>query len=177
MMSDTELPALIDGSMPLTPNVLITMLDEDNIAHRTVQHPAMRTVEDAKAQRVPSDHGHTKNLFLRNRKGRMWLLTLHEDRVIDLKAAAALVGTDRFSFASPERLQHYLGVTPGAVSAFSILNDVTRVVSFYIDEALMASPELHIHPLVNTMTTTIDRQDLFRFLKTHDYEPRVLRFP
>jgi len=170
-------PVLVDGSSPLSPDQLITMLDDEGIRHHTVHHPPMRTVVDAKALRAPSDYGHTKNLFVRNKKGKMWLLTLHEDRIVDLKMTAQLLGTNRFSFASAERLVRFLGVTPGAVSAFSILNDVTRVVSFHIDEALMEAPELHIHPLVNTMTTTIGRAALFTFLERRNCAPQVLRFP
>lgn len=168
---------LIDGSAPLTPVELIAMLESEGIDHHTLEHPPMRTVEDAKALRAPSEYGHTKNLFVRDRKANMWLLTLHEDRRVDMKSTAQLVGTNRFSFASAERLFHYLGVTPGAVSAFSILNDVTRRVSFFIDEALMDAPALHIHPLVNTMTTTIAREELFSFLERRGYAPQVLRFP
>ena len=169
-------PFLIDGSIPMTPAQLIEQLDREGVKHHTVEHPAMWTVEDAKRLRAPSPHGHTKNLFVRNKKGQMWLLTLHEDRRIDLKAAAKLVGTNRFSFASPQRLMHYLGVIPGAVSPFSILNDVTRQVTFFIDERLMEAPELHVHQLVNTMTTTLERKTLLDFLAERGFAFSVLEF-
>jgi Ala-tRNA(Pro) deacylase len=167
---------LIDGSHPLDCSQLLSMLDAGGIAHKTVTHAPMFTVEDAKSLRAPCDYGHTKNLFVRNKKGRMWLLTLHEDRKVDLKTTAQLVGANRFSFASPERLMQYLGVTQGAVSAFSILNDVTHQVQFYIDEALMEAPALHIHPLINTRTTSIDREALLEFLGKHGFQHRILRF-
>ncbi len=160
----------------MSPTRLIAVLDADGIAHHTATHAPMWTVGDAKSIRAPSEFGHTKNLFVRNKKGQMWLLTLHEDRRVDLKATARLVGTNRFSFASPQRLMHYLGVTQGAVSAFSILNDNTRRVGFFIDEALMKAPALHIHPLVNTMTTTIDRIALLEFLDRKGFRAEVLRF-
>ena len=169
-------PARVDGSPPLESDQLLAMLDQRSISHHTLDHAPMWTVEDAKAIRAPSPHGHTKNLFVRNKKGKMWLLTLHEDRKVDLKATAALLGANRFSFASPERLMHYLGVTPGAVSAFSILNDVTHQVRFFVDEALMADPEWHIHPLVNTRTTTIKRETLLAFLHDQGFSHQVLRF-
>lgn len=156
---------------------LLELLDAEGIEHHTVDHPPMWTVEDAKALRVPSNFGHTKNLFVRNKKGQMWLLTLHEDRQIDLKTAAKLVGTNRFSFASPQRLMHYLGVVPGAVSAFSMLNDVNREVKFFIDEALMKDPKLHVHPLINTRTTTLDRLEMLKFLRDKGYPHQVLEFP
>ena len=156
---------------------LLELLDAEGIEHHTVDHPPMWTVEDAKALRAPSNFGHTKNLFVRNKKGQMWLLTLHEDRQIDLKTAAKLVGANRFSFASPQRLMHYLGVIPGAVSAFSMLNDVNREVKFFIDEALMEDPKLHVHPLINTRTTTLDRLEMLRFLESRGYPHQVLEFP
>ena len=161
----------------MSSDVLLEMLDAEGIAHHTVDHPPMWTVEDAKALRAPSDFGHTKNLFVRNKKGQMWLLTLHEDRKIDLKTAAKLVGTNRFSFASPQRLMHYLGVVPGAVSAFSLINDINRVVKFFIDEALMEDPKLHVHPLINTRTTTLDRLEMLGFLERKGYPHQVLEFP
>jgi Ala-tRNA(Pro) deacylase len=167
---------LVDGSAPMTSDELLHLLDKEGIDHHTVEHAPMWTVEDAKALRAPSGFGHTKNLFVRNKKGQMWLLTLHEDRKVDLKAVAKLVGTNRFSFASPERLMRYLGVIPGAVSAFSILNDVHRRVEFFIDEALMRDPALHLHPLVNTRTTTIDRIVLLNFLERKGYPQQVLEF-
>ncbi len=169
-------PLLIDGSPPLTSDALLAMLDAEGLRHHTVEHPPMWTVEDAKALRAPSPHGHTKNLFVRNKKGRMWLLTLHEDRRVDMKTLGALVGTNRLSFGSPQRLMHYLGVIPGAVSMFSVLNDVNREVTCYIDEALMEGPELHVHPLVNTRTTTMSREELMEFLSGRGYPIEVLRF-
>ncbi len=167
---------LIDGSSPLTSDQLLTILDAKSIPHHTVDHAPMWTVEDAKALRSPAPYGHTKNLFVRNRKGRMWLLTLHEDRQVDLKTMATLIGDRRLSFASPQRLMHYLGVIPGAVSMFSVLNDVTHVVTCWIDEALLEAPELHIHPLINTRTTTMDREVLLTFLTQRGYPFQTLRF-
>ena len=175
MNTDIE-PLLIDGSQPLTSDALLAMLDAEGVAHHTVDHAPMLTVEDAKAIRAPSPYGHTKNLFVRNKKGRMWLLTLHEDRQVDMKTMGGLVGTNRLSFASPQRLMHYLGVIPGAVSMFSALNDVGREVTCFIDEALLESPELHVHPLVNTRTTTIDRKALMAFLAQQGYDFQTLRF-
>ena len=136
----------------------------------------MWTVEDAKALRSPCDYGHTKNLFVRNKKGSMWLLTLHEDRHVDLKETARLVGTNRFSFASEQRLMHYLGVVPGAVSPLSILNDVGRRVVFFIDKVLLDAPALHIHPLINTRTTTVQTDELISFMAVQGHQSHVLSF-
>lgn len=169
-------PRLIDGSPPLTSDALLAMLDTEGIRHRTVDHAPMWTVEDAKAIRAPSPHGHTKNLFVRNKKGRMWLLTLHEDRQVDMKTMGTIIGTHRLSFGSPQRLMHYLGVIPGAVSMFSALNDVTREVNCLIDATLMQAPELHVHPLVNTRTTTIGREELLSFLAARGHPFGEIRF-
>jgi len=167
---------LIDGSAPMSSDELLVMLENQGITHKTVDHAPMWTVEDAKSLREPCDYGHTKNLFVRNKKGEMWLLCLHEDRLVDLKAAARRAGTNRFSFASSARMMQYLGVTPGAVSAFSILNDVTHQVRFLMDESLMAHPALHIHPLINTRTTTISRQALLDFLGRRGHPFGILHF-
>ncbi len=160
----------------MTSNSLLALLDAENIRHQTVEHAPMWTVEDVKAIRVPSPYGHTKNLFVRNKKGEMWLLTLHEDRQVAMKTIGELIGTRRLSFASPQRLMHYLGVIPGAVSMFSALNDVTGKVNCFIDEGLMQASELHVHPLVNTRTTTIRREDLLSFLAARGHPFHVIRF-
>ena len=171
---DAKEHKLVNEQPPMTPETLFSMLDKAGIQHHTIYHPPLRTVEDAKAVRPDTDYGHTKNLFVRNKKGAMWLLSLHEDRVVDLKQTAQQVGAGRFSFASSDRLMKYLGVIPGAVSPFSILNDMTNQVTFMIDEALMEHPKWHIHPLDNTMTTTIDRDALLEFLKAQGHEYRLL---
>ncbi len=151
---------------------LLGLLDEAAIHYDVLHHEALRTVEDAKAIRPETDYGHTKNLFVRNKKGKMWLLVLHEDRTVDLKSTAVQLSAGRFSFGSEERLMKYLGVILGAVSAFSILNDVTGQVCFVVDEALMSHPKWHIHPLDNKLTITVEREPLLAFLaeKGHGYE-------
>ena len=168
---------LIDGSDPMSSDHLLLILNNEGIEHYTVDHAPMWTVQDAKAIRAPCDYGHTKNLFVRNKKGKMWLLTLHEDRRVDLKTVAQLLGTNRFSFASPQRLMQYLGVTPGAVSALSLINDITYQVEFFIDEWLMADSKLHIHPLINTRTSTIGRTQLLEFLQKRGHVANILKFP
>ena len=158
----------------MTPATLSDLLNESGIKHESFSHAPMLTVEDAKADRPPGNEGHTKNLFVRNKKGKMWLFTLHEDREVNLKAISKALNAKHLSFASQQRLMQYMGVIPGAVSAFSILNDVTRAVQFYFDEMLMSHEMLHIHPLVNTMTTSIRRDDLLKFLDKRGHEPKVL---
>ena len=150
------------------------MLSEAGIDYEVFHHPPLRTVEEARAVRPKSDYGHTKNLFVRNKKGKMWLLTLHEDRVVDLRQTAEQLGAGRFSFASETRLMHYLGVIPGAVSAFSILNDVGCQVTFVIDESLMSHPQWHLHPLDNCATVTVERVALLEFLESQGVSYQIL---
>ena len=168
--------SLVDGSLPTTSDHLLAMLDAFDIQHSTVTHAPMKTVADAKALRNPSKFGHTKNLFLKNKQHKMWLLTLHEDRHAHLKQIAEMLGTKQLSFASPERLGKYLGVTPGAVSAFSMINDISRQVEFYIDAELLTHQTWHVHPLINTRTTTIERTTLLAFLAKHGIQHTRLKF-
>lgn len=158
----------------MTPQALLAYLDELGIAHVTQEHEAVFTVEEAKALRGELQGAHVKNLFLRNKKGKMWLVTCLEDRQIDLKALAERAGANRFSFASAERLMHYLGVIPGAVTALAPVNDREGKVSVVLDAALMEYDLLNVHPLVNTMTTAISPGDLLKFLEAVDHPPQIV---
>ncbi len=162
---------------PLTSEQLYDMLDQAGINYRVLHHAPLMTVEDARAIRGEheTEQGQIKNLFLKNKKGKMWLLTLHEDRAIDLKQAAIDIGAKRFSFCSPDRLMTYLGVVPGAVSPFGLLNDHNREVTFYIDEALLTHEEVHAHPMDNRITVSIGTRDLLQFLEERGYPHAVLR--
>ncbi|MCY4148697.1 MAG: hypothetical protein OXF73_05000 [Gammaproteobacteria bacterium] len=102
---------------------------------------------------------------MKNKKGRMWLLTLHESRKITLDDVAQALGARRFSFCSPDRLMRYLGVLPGSVSPFALLNDRDSEVQFYIDEGLLGHDLLFVHPLDNSATVSIARSDLIGFLE------------
>ncbi|MFZ0492929.1 MAG: prolyl-tRNA synthetase associated domain-containing protein, partial [Acidimicrobiia bacterium] len=118
--------------------------------------------------------GHSKNLFLRTKKGAMWLIVAREDRQIDLKELATRLGSDRFSFGSPERLMGALGVIPGAVTPFAVINDTDRRVQVVLDRGLIEADPLNFHPLDNTMTTAITSNDLLRFLEATGHAPIVI---
>ena len=165
---------LADGSRPMQAAVFLQRLEQLGIEHITTEHPAVFTVDEAKAVRGRLDGAHVKNLFLRNKKGQMWLLTCLEDRQLDLKALAERVDGNRFSFASAERLMKYLGVIPGAVTAFAAVNDAGNKVTVLLDAALMNVDKLNLHPLVNTMTTCISPADLLRFLESIAHVPRIV---
>jgi Ala-tRNA(Pro) deacylase len=161
--------------MPATPDDLFGYLDRLGIAHPTVSHPAVFTVEEARASRGAVPGGHTKNLFLRDKKGALYLVVALEDTTITLKSLHRLLGaTGRFSFGSAELLRETLGVEPGSVTPFAAINDMDGRVRVILDAAMMEHATLHYYPLRNTMTTMIARDDLVRFLAATGHEPRIV---
>ena len=161
----------------LDPQQLFARLDQLGIAHRTVEHPPVFTVEEAKALRGNLPGHHIKNLFLRNKKEEMWLVVAEEDKRIDLKALGEKLGAGKLSFGSPDRLLRYLGVLPGAVTPFGIINDKDRQVKVVLDRDLMGFNPVNAHPLVNTMTTAISFADLRRFFEATGHRLHWLDFP
>src|SRR6478672_8970103 len=160
--------------MPATPSDLFTFLDRLGIAHPTVTHPALFTVEQSRALRGTIPGGHTKNLFLKDKKGTLFLVTALEDAVIELKSLHRLLGAGgRFSFGSADLMRQTLGVEPGAVTPFGALNDTDGRVRVVLDAAMMAQETLNFHPLINTMTTSIARDDLVRFLAETGHQARI----
>jgi Ala-tRNA(Pro) deacylase len=153
-------------------------LHEHGIAAARHEHPAVMTVEESE-RLVPKLPGaKTKNLFLRDRKGRRhFLVTAPHDLAVDLEALGAALDAGRLSFASPERLQQHLGLTPGAVSLLGLVNDEARAVEFVIDLRLWESDSVHAHPLVNTATMVVTHADLERFLAATGHAPRVIELP
>jgi Ala-tRNA(Pro) deacylase len=160
--------------MPVSPDELFAYLDSLGIAHKTVTHPPVFTVEQARALRGTVAGGHTKNLFLRDKKGTLFLVVAPEDAAIELKSLHRLLGASgRFSFGSPELLREVLGVEPGSVTPFAIVNDKALRVTVVLDAAMMAHEVLNFHPLVNTGTTTISRGGLVKFLEATGHRPRI----
>jgi Ala-tRNA(Pro) deacylase len=160
--------------MPATPTELFAFLDRLKITYTTVSHPPLFTVEDSRTWRGTIAGGHTKNLFLRDKSGAYYLVVACEDAVIDLKDLHRRLGArGRFSFASAEALQHLLGVTPGSVTPFAAINDVSGKVMVVLDKAMLSHDILNYHPLVNTMTTSIPRAGLMTFLTACSHEPRI----
>jgi len=155
----------------LNPQQLFVRLNALGLAYRTVEHEPVFTVEQAKQHRGVLPGHHIKNLFLRNKKEEMWLVVALEDRAIDLKKLGERLGAGRLSFGSPERLRRHLGVEPGSVTPFSVINDTGRVVRLVLDTGLQADGPINAHPLVNTMTTAIALPDLLRFFQETGHEP------
>jgi Ala-tRNA(Pro) deacylase len=161
----------------LDPQQLFARLDQLGIAHRTVEHPPVFTVEEAKALRGNLPGHHIKNLFLRNKKEEMWLVVALEDRAIDLKRLGDVLGAGRLSFGSAERLKRHLGVEPGSVTPLALANDETRAVRLVLDRGLAGDAPVNAHPLVNTMTTALASADLLRFFAATGHTPHWLDFP
>ena len=167
-----------EEGLPTSPEALHARLDDLGIAYKAVSHPPVFTVEEAKALRGELPGSHIKNLFLRNKKGRMWLVTCLEDRQVDLKALGEAMDAGRLSFGSADRLMTYLGVRPGAVTPFAVINDKGGEVTMVLDSGVMAGGEaagpVNCHPLVNTMTTALAPADLIRFLEAEGHAPQML---
>jgi Ala-tRNA(Pro) deacylase len=165
---------LADGSTPATPEFLFARLRDLGIDCNTVDHPPVFTVDEAKALRGTLQGCHTKNLFLRDKKGSMWLVVCCEDRSIDLKHLALRIGANRLSFGSPERLMRHLGVIPGAVTPFAVINDRSRAVRVVIDRSMLEREPLNFHPLDNAKTTSIAAEDFLRFLEAETHPPILI---
>jgi Ala-tRNA(Pro) deacylase len=161
--------------MPADPAALFALLDRLGIAHATVTHPPLFTVEQSQALRGQIPGGHTKNLFLKDKKGALFLVTAPEDAEIELKSLHRLLGASgRLSFGSAELMRETLGIEPGAVTPFAAINDTHRRVSVVLDATLMRHATINAHPLVNTRTTSIGRDDLVAFLEATGHPPRIV---
>jgi Ala-tRNA(Pro) deacylase len=165
--------------MPASPDDLFAYLASLNIPHQTAWHEAVFTVEEGRALRgdahgADSPGGHTKNLFVRDKKGMPFLVVAQDDTAIELKSLHRRLGASgRFSFGSSELMTELLGVTPGSVTPFAVINDTGRRVTVVLDQALMAHEILHFHPLTNTGTTTLSKADLLKFLNATGHPPRI----
>lgn len=158
--------------MPATPEDVFRKLDGLGIAHRTVEHPPLRTVADSQALRGDLPGGHAKNLFFKNKKGRLYLLVAEEAADVHIKSFAKSIGAGALSFGKPDLLMATLGVVPGAVTPFALINAPPGAVDVYFDRDLLAADPLNFHPLDNRMTTTVARDGLLAFLAAlgHTYQ-------
>ena len=162
--------------MPKTPEELFAFLQKLGIEFRTVSHPPLFTVADSQALRGEIPGGHTKNLFLKDKKDNFFLVTVEEEAEVDLKQIHHVIGAaSRVSFGKPEALMEHLGVIPGAVTAFGLINDEKGAVKFVIDDALMEHETINAHPLTNEATTSIAASDMLRFARATGHEPAILK--
>ncbi|MCB1455691.1 MAG: prolyl-tRNA synthetase associated domain-containing protein [Nitratireductor sp.] len=164
------------GNFPATPDDLFALLDELAIVHKTLQHEAVFTVEESGHIKGQLPGGHTKNLFVKDKKDNYFLIVAEGSARIPMNHVHPLIGAQsRVSFANSERLMEFLGVEPGSVTAFAPINDRQNKVRVIIDEPLFEHDLINCHPLTNTMTTTISRADLLRFLAHVGHEPTIIR--
>jgi Ala-tRNA(Pro) deacylase len=159
-----------------TPQELFDLFDRLGIAHRTIEHPAVYRVGEGEEFKAGMPGGHTKNLFLKDAKGQLWLVSALQETRIDLKGLPAVIGSARLSFGSAETMEAALGVAPGSVTAFALANDRDHRVRFVLDAALGKADPVNFHPLANTATTAISQSDFRRFLATLGVEPLVVDF-
>ena len=160
--------------MPATRAELFTFFEELGIVTRTFEHEPVFTVDEAKKVHDKIPGGHCKNLFCKDEKGVLWLIVALEDSTIDLKAAPAKIGSRRLSFGKPELLMEVLGIAPGSVTPFSLINDTQARINVILDEAMMKRDQLNFHPLKNDATTTIAAADLLTFIKACGHNPRIV---
>jgi Ala-tRNA(Pro) deacylase len=161
--------------MPLNETDLFAALDVLDIHHSTVRHQPLFSVEQSKEVNASLPGGHTKNLFIKDKKSRHFLVTMEHDAVIDLKTIHTRIGGQgRVSFGSADAMMEMLGVTPGSVTLFGIINDRANQLTVFIDEGLLAHDMINAHPLTNVATTTIATKDMLRFLEAHGHRPSIL---
>jgi len=161
--------------MPATRDDLFDVLNQLEIETKTHDHEAVFTVEESSKIKQEIPGGHTKNLFLKDKKGSFFLIVAEGTAEIRLNKIHTLIGASgRVSFGKPEALMELLGVAPGSVTAFAPINDIESRVKVIIDEALLRYEMINCHPLTNEATTTISREDLLRFLEHVNHKPHII---
>jgi Ala-tRNA(Pro) deacylase len=160
--------------MPATRQDLFARLAGLGIDTRTLEHEAVFTVAESSRLERGLPGGHTKNLFLKDKKDSLFLVVALGHSQIDLKSLSKTLGCDRLSFGRPELLLDVLGVPPGSVTPFALINDTARRVTVILDADMMRHERLNFHPLENTATTNIAREDLVHFIRALGHEPRIL---
>jgi Ala-tRNA(Pro) deacylase len=162
---------------PATDQDLFRRLDSLSIVHHTYEHAPVFTVEESQAVCAHVPGGHTKNLFLKDRRGQLWLVVARESLRVDLNALAKQLEVSRFSFGPADLLIGTLGVPPGSVTPFALINDNDTRVRVVLDERMLALNPLNFHPLRNDRTTAITAIDLLKFVRATGHEPLIIRLP
>jgi Ala-tRNA(Pro) deacylase len=161
---------------PATPEDLFARFNALGIAHTTTKHRPVFTVQEGADLKAAMPGGHSKNLFLKDKKGALFLLSALGDSQIDLNAVSKLIGAGRFSFGNAELLMQYLGVTPGSVTLFALINDPEHKVRLILDEGFFAHDSVNFHPLSNDATTAISPADMLKFARDTGHEPIRVAF-
>jgi len=162
--------------MPATPEDLYARFDALGIAYTTTKHRPVFTVEEGADLKAAMPGGHSKNLFLKDKKGVFFLLSALGDTQIDLNAVSKRIGAARFSFGNAELLMQHLGITPGSVTLFALINDPGRKVTLLLDEGFFGHDLVNFHPLSNDATTAISPADMLKFVRDTGHQPIRLAF-
>ena len=148
-------------------NSLINLLESNSINYKITEHKPLFTVEDSKNLRGSIDGAHSKNLFLKDKKNNFFLVSFIEDIIADLKKASVHLNSKKLSFANEDYLMNILGIKPGSVSPFGLLNDKEKKVKFFFDQEFMEYEIVNFHPLINTSTVSIAPNDLINLIEQH----------
>ncbi|HWA61016.1 MAG TPA: YbaK/EbsC family protein [Caulobacteraceae bacterium] len=159
-----------------TRDELFAFLDAHGIEHRTLEHEAVFTVGEGAEIKAQLPGGHTKNLFLKDAKDQLWLVSALGETRIDLKRLPAVIGSARLSFGNERLMLETLGVTPGSVTALGLINDLSHGVRFVLDAALAAADPVNFHPLTNTATTALSQAGFRKFLAALEITPQIVDF-
>ncbi len=159
--------------MPATPQQLFDLFDQLGIEHKTTEHPPIFTVDQGRELWGTIPGLHCKNLFLKDKKDKVWLVVMPSAKRADLNKIEKRIGAARLSFAKPELLLEILGLTPGSVTPFALLNDKEKRVTVVLDDSMLMSEFVNYHPLHNAASTTIRAQDLIKFVHALNYQPIV----
>ena len=160
--------------MPVSPDELFAFFDQLGIAHQTTPHRPLFTVADGVDLHDSLPGLHCKNLFLKDKKGQLWLVVMPGDKRADLASLAEKTGAVKFSFGKPDLLQEILGIPPGSVTPFALMNDTQKAVKVVLDCDMMAAELVSYHPLHNAASTAIASRDLSKFLRALGYEPLMI---
>jgi Ala-tRNA(Pro) deacylase len=160
----------------MTRDELLAFLDAHGVAHATTEHPAVFRVEEGEAVKAAIPGLHTKNLFLKDHRGQLWLISAWQETAIDLKRLPDVIGSGKLSFGAPALMQEALGVTPGSVTALALVNDTEHRVRFVLDAALAQAEQVNFHPLENTATTTLGQAGFAAYLSAAGVVPMVVDF-
>lgn len=158
------------------PHHLLAYLDDLGIAHDTTWHDPFFTVEDGLGLKASMPGAHSKNLLLKDKTGALVLVSAEAERQLKLNRLHKVLGTKRLSFASAEALHETLGVVPGSVTAFALINDKLGKVRFVLESTLANAELVNFHPLLNTGTTRVSQQDFRRFVTETGHEIEILDF-
>ncbi|WP_207484734.1 prolyl-tRNA synthetase associated domain-containing protein [Arenibaculum pallidiluteum] len=169
----TNAPEIGDASPPTSPEALLAYLDSLGIETETIAHRPLFTVEESREMHALIPGAHCKNLFLKDKKDQLWLVVALADTAVDLKRLDKRIGAARLSFGRPDLLWEALGVRPGSVTPFALVNDRAGRVRVVLERAMVAEPLLNYHPLVNTRSTVIRSEDLVRFVRATGHEPLI----